>query len=72
MNLPLYRKIEIAFWDLAIDSLTQSQFIRQIVKDSNELYHCGQWKIMLGLITASGAFGFLLGFAIPHFWTIVR
>lgn len=65
MNLPLHRKLEIAFWDIAIDVLSQSKAVRFLVKEYLQLKISRQLYIYAGMVLAAGIVGFLLGFSLP-------
>ncbi len=65
MNVPIYRKLEIAFWDIAIDVLSQSKAVRFLVKEFMHLKISRQLYLYTGMVLAAGFVGFLLGFSLP-------
>ena len=72
MNLPLHQKLEIAFWDIAIEVLSQSKIVRFIVKECLQLKKSPQLKVYLGMVAAGGLGGFLLGFTLPILAQIIK
>lgn len=67
MNVPLYQKIEIAFWDVAIDFLTQSHTTRYLIRKWVELKRSRNYHLYLSIVATGGILGFLLGFGLPLF-----
>jgi hypothetical protein len=72
MNLPLHRKLEIAFWDIAIEFLSQSKSVRFIVKEFIQLKHSHHLNTYIGMVVVAGLFGFLLGFSLPLLAQVIR
>lgn len=72
MNAPFYRKMEIAVWDLVIDHLSNSTFIRTIVKEWVSLKQSEKIGLYSAVIIMGGAFGFFLGLAIPQILVYIQ
>ncbi|MEW6651617.1 MAG: hypothetical protein AB1453_15685 [Chloroflexota bacterium] len=72
MNAPLYRKFELLFWDIAIDLLTRSTWLRGLIREGGEFIQSPQRMCSLIWVFLSGAFGFFAGFSIPHLMHILR
>jgi hypothetical protein len=72
MNVPLHQKLELAFWDVAIDFLTQSTLVRSIVRKSVEIRRSPNFRWYASVIVTGGLFGFLLGVAVPLFLQTIR
>ena len=65
MNVPIYQKLEIAFWDVVIDFLTQSKTVRFFIRKYIEARRSRFFKLYLSLVVVGGLFGFLVGFGLP-------
>lgn len=72
MNGSLYTKCELIFWDVAIDLLTRSVWLRNLIRQAVILKNAPELKIYLALVIFSGLFGFFVGFSIPHFLQFLR
>ncbi|MFN7034859.1 MAG: hypothetical protein ACK4SN_00705 [Bellilinea sp.] len=72
MNGSLSNKCELIFWDLAIDLLTRSMWLRNLIRRAVLLKNLPNLKLYFSIILLSGLFGFLMGFSIPHFLQIFR
>ena len=66
MNASIYQKIEIAFWDIVIDFLSQSQTAHFLIRKYVELRRSRYFKLYLGLLAVGGLSGFILGVALPQ------
>jgi hypothetical protein len=67
MNGSLYHKCELLFWDVAIDLLTRSVWLRNLIRQAVLLKNSSDLKLYFSIIVFSGLFGFFVGFSIPHF-----
>ncbi len=65
MNVPLHQKIELAFWDITIDFLTQSHTMRYIIRKAVELKRNKNFRWYASIIVTGGLLGFLMGVALP-------
>jgi len=72
MNLPLHQKLELAFWDIAIEFLSQSKTVRLIVIECIHLKQSRQLSFYLALVVVGGLLGFLLGFTLPLLAHLLR
>jgi len=72
MNGSLYNKCELIFWDVAIDLLTRSVWLRNLIRQAVLLKNTPDLKIYLSIVIFSGLFGFFVGFSIPHFLQFLR
>lgn len=66
MNGSLYHKCELLFWDVAIDLLTRSVWLRNLIRQAVLLKNSSDLKLYFSIVVVSGLFGFFVGFAIPH------
>ncbi len=71
MNAPLYHKIEIAFWDILIDFLSQSPTAHFLIRKYVEIRRSRYFKVYLGLLAMVGLSGFILGIALPQLLSIL-
>lgn len=65
MNVPLHQKIELAFWDITIDFLTQSHAMRYMIRKAVELKRNKNFRWYTSIIVTGGLLGFLMGVALP-------
>ncbi len=72
MNAPLYRKFELMFWDVAIDLLTRSTWLRGVIREAVEFFKKPERMRSLVWIVLSGVFGFFAGFSLPHLILVLR
>lgn len=72
MNAPFYQKMEIAIWDLIINNLLNSRFVRALVKEWLVLKSTKNLGLYSAIIVLGGAFGFFLGVAIPQVITYIQ
>ncbi len=72
MNAPLYHKFELMFWDVAIDLLTRSTWLRGVIRQGVEFVKSPARVRSLVWIVLSGAFGFFAGFSLPHLIHFLR
>lgn len=65
MNMPLTQRVEIYFWDVVINLLSQSPLVRSIVK--NLANQKTRMEVLAGvmLVAAGGMIGLLLGVLLP-------
>jgi hypothetical protein len=66
MNAPFYRKMEIVFWDTLIETLTNSQFVRTLIREWVAIKQSRKLGLYTTVIFMGGASGFFLGVAIPQ------
>jgi len=67
----LFKQIELAFWNTVIPLLSESQFVRESLKEVHNLYHRkNYWFIYLVISWAGIAMliGFILGRTRVLFW----
>ncbi|GIV66068.1 MAG: hypothetical protein AB1457_00595 [Chloroflexota bacterium] len=67
MNGSIYHKCELIFWDIAIDLLTRSGWLRNLIRQAILLKSSPNFKLYCSIVIFSGLFGFFVGFSIPHF-----
>lgn len=65
MNMPIVQRIEICFWDHAIPLLSQSAFVRRLVKEASQLASRKDVVSGIALISSGGLAGLLLGILVP-------
>ncbi len=63
----LYRRIELAFWDVIIPLLSESQFVRSSLQEVHNIY-IGKNNIYLVLIFSWGAIALLVGYILGRAW----
>jgi hypothetical protein len=61
LNQPCIQRLEIAAWDVAINSMTHSRLVQKTIRDGVRLSHQVDWKKdpkIVGLVASGGlAFG---------------
>ena len=62
MNAPLYRKVEIAFWDFIIQVMSENERVRRGIQRIYRVLHDPQTRRTVGLLAASAAAGLVSGF----------
>lgn len=72
MNSSLYNKCELIFWDVAIELLTRSVWLRNLIQRLALIKRSPNLKVYLSIVMLSGLFGFFVGFSIPHFLQFLR
>lgn len=72
MNIPFQKRMQIAFWDFAIRTLSENKPVRGVIKSSYRLAHHQELKRAMRLLTASAVAGILSGFLLcvyaVYFW----
>ena len=72
MNMPIVQKVEIYFWDFVIHMLTQSDFVRSLVKKASRLNLRKEILGSLALIASGGFAGLLIGIILPMIVQVIR
>lgn len=62
MNAHLYRRLEIAFWDFAIQTLTENLQVRAAIQSAYRLIHLPDMKRFARLLVLTAAAGLISGF----------
>ena len=62
MNAPLYRKIELAFWDFIIQTLSENEKVRLMVSRGYRKLHNAETRRYARYLAASAVAGLLSGF----------
>jgi hypothetical protein len=62
MNAHFYKRIEIAFWDLAIQALSENNQVRSIVRTTYRIASHKDLKRVTGVLAATAMAGLLSGF----------
>lgn len=60
MNAPFYKRIELAFWDFTINTLSENDRVRRLVMQTAATLRGPQFARLIGVTTAS-AFAGLAG-----------
>lgn len=71
MNVSIKQRVEIIFWDFAINALTKSEFIRRTLPRVYRLLEPRAVRQALGLILAASVAGFATGF-IANLYLVAR
>ncbi|MEW6178357.1 MAG: hypothetical protein AB1522_00370 [Chloroflexota bacterium] len=66
MNSSLYTKCELIFWDVTIDLLTRSVWLRNLIRTLVAIKNTPHLKTYLSIVIFSGVFGFFVGFSVPY------
>ncbi len=61
MNAHIYRRMEIAFWDFTIQTLTQNTRVRRLVQQVARAYLQSGIKTVLPYLAVSAAAGLICG-----------
>lgn len=61
MNAHIYRRMEIAFWDFTIQTLTQNMRVRRIVQQVGQAYIQSGVKTAMPYLAVSAAAGLICG-----------
>lgn len=72
MNSSFYNKIELLFWDLAINLLTRSVWLRSLIQRAALLRRSSELRSSIFIVLFSGLFGFFVGFSLPYFFHLIR
>ena len=64
MIIPLTQRVEILFWDLAINALTNSEFVRRMLPRVYRLLEPRVVRQIMLLVMAASAAGFITGFVV--------
>lgn len=70
MNASLTKRIEIKFWDFTIQTLSENQQVRGMIRDASRAVHSGELKRTVRILAASAAAGLLSGFLLCVFFTL--
>ncbi len=62
MNAPLYRKMEIAFWDFVIQLLSENENVRRLIQKAYRVLHDGETRRAARYLAASAVAGLISGF----------
>lgn len=72
MNIPIQKRVHIAFWDFAIETLSENKPVRGVIKSSYRLAHNQDLKRIARLLMVSAAAGMMSGFVLcvfaAYFW----
>lgn len=64
MNAHLYRRMEIAFWDFFIQTLSENQRVRSIIQQTYRLTHHKDARSLTTLVAACALAGLTSGFVL--------
>ncbi len=70
MNVSLTKRIEIKFWDFTIQTLSENQQVRGMIRNAYVAAHSGEFKRILGVLLASAVAGLASGFLLCVFFTL--
>lgn len=72
MNAHIYTRIEIAFWDFVIQTLSENNQVRKLVKLSYRVAHHKDIKRVSSILAASALAGLLSGFMLCVITVYIR
>lgn len=61
MNAHIYRRMEIAFWDFTIHTLTQNMRVRRLVQQAARAYQQSGIQMAVPYLAVSAAVGLICG-----------
>lgn len=64
MNMPITQRVEIFFWEIVIDTLTHSEFVRRMLPRVYRLLEPKAVRQAAMLVAAASVCGFICGFII--------
>ena len=72
MNVSIYKQLEIKFWDLAIQTLSENQQVRSMIRGFYQITHSGEFHRTLRILAASAVAGLASGAALCVFSLYIR
>jgi hypothetical protein len=61
MNASIYKRVEMKFWELTIQTLSENQQVRQVVRNAYQATHSGELRRVMGILIASAFAGLASG-----------
>jgi hypothetical protein len=72
MNMPIVKRVEIAFWDFIIQTLSENQRVREIVRQSYRITHHPSLRRVTGLLAVTALSGLISGAILGVLTTVLR
>lgn len=72
MNIPIVKRVEIAFWDFMIQTLSENQAVRDFIRQSYRLTHHPSMRRVTGLLMVTALSGLISGAILGVLTTYLR
>lgn len=72
MNMPIVKRVEIAFWDFIIQTLSENQAVRDMVRNAYRISHHPSLRRVTGLIAVTALSGLISGAILGVLTTVLR
>lgn len=72
MNMPIVKRVEIAFWDFIIQTLSENQPIRDFIRQSYRITHHPSLRRITSLLAITAISGLISGAILGVLTTYLR
>ncbi len=52
MNISIYKRMEMKFWDFTIQTLSENQQVRQVIRNAYQAAHSGEIRRVVSILLA--------------------